>query len=73
MIVEPAYKGYRIEVYAERVDGAWDATVRIRRILSDDKVHVEVLTCRKVKAELAETRGAIWARRWVDLNGLAPV
>jgi hypothetical protein len=25
MIVEPTYKGYRIEVYAERFDGAWDA------------------------------------------------
>jgi hypothetical protein len=42
-------------------------------VLTDDKPHVERPTCRKVKAELAETRGAIWARRWVDLNGLAPV
>jgi hypothetical protein len=72
MIVEPIYKGYRIEVYAERFDGAWDATVRIRRVLTDDKPHVERVTCRKVKAELAETRAAIWARRWIDLNGLAP-
>jgi hypothetical protein len=73
MIVETFYRGYRIEVVAELVDGAWDATVRIRRVLTDDKPHVERPTCRKVKAELAETRGAIWARRWVDLNGLAPV
>jgi len=71
MIVEPIYKGYRIEVYAEHVDGAWDATVRIRRVVSDDKAYVERVTCRKISAELAETRGAIWARRWVDLNGLA--
>jgi hypothetical protein len=72
MIVEPVYKGHRIEVYAERVDGAWDATVRIRRVLTDDKPYVERVTCRKLSAELAETRAAIWARRWVDLNGLAP-
>jgi hypothetical protein len=56
MIVEPLYRGYRIEVHAERVDGAWDATVRIRRVFTDDKPHVERVTCRKVSAELAETR-----------------
>jgi hypothetical protein len=44
--------------------------VRIRRVVSDDKVHVEHVTCRKISAELAEIRAAIWARRWVDLNGL---
>jgi hypothetical protein len=43
--------------------------VRIRRVLSDDKPHVEKVTCRKVTAELAETRAVIWAKRWVDLNG----
>jgi hypothetical protein len=46
--------------------------VRIRRVLTDDKPHVERVTCRKVSAALAETRAAIWARRWIDLNGLAP-
>lgn len=71
MIVEPIYKGHRIEVYAERVDGAWDATVRIRRVLTDDKPYVKRVTCRELSAELAETRAAIWARRWVDLYGLA--
>jgi hypothetical protein len=70
MIVEPFYKGHRIEVYAERVDGYWDAVVRIRRVLTDEKSHIQVVTCRKLSAELAETRAAIWARRWVDLNGL---
>jgi hypothetical protein len=68
MIAETYYKGYRIEVYAERFDGAWDATVRIRRVLSDDKPHVERVTCRKMSAELVETRAAIWGRRWVDLG-----
>lgn len=72
MIVEPTYKGHRIEVTAELIDGAWDAAVRIRRVLSDDKAHVEHVTCRKVSAQLAETRGAIYARRWVDLKGSEP-
>jgi hypothetical protein len=44
---------------AERVDGAWDATVRIRRVLTDYKPHVERVPCRKVTAELAATRAAI--------------
>jgi hypothetical protein len=34
MTVEPFYRGYRIEVHAALVDGAWDATVRIRRVLT---------------------------------------
>ena len=72
MIVEPVYKGHRIEAYAERVDGAWDAIVRIRRVLTDDRPNVERVTYRKLSAELAETRAAIWARRWVELNGLEP-
>ena len=42
--------------------------MRIRRILSEDKPHVDRVTCRKVTPELAETRAAIWARRWVDLH-----
>src|SRR5262245_47624598 len=46
------YKGHRIEVYAERVDGAWDAIVRIRRVLTDDKPYVERVACRKLSAEL---------------------
>ena len=57
MIVESSYRGYRIEVNAELVDGAWDATVRLRRVLTDDKPYVERVTCRKVNAELAERLG----------------
>jgi hypothetical protein len=69
MIVESSYDGYRIEVTAERIDGTWDAVVRLRRVLTDDKPHVEGVRCRKLTVELAETRATIWARRWVDLNG----
>jgi hypothetical protein len=72
MTIEPYYKGYRISVDAELVDDAWDAIVRIRRVFTDDKTRVERVTCRKMTADLAEFRAAIYARRWVDLNGLGP-
>ena len=67
--VEPNYRGRRIEVNAVRVDGAWDAEVRIRRTLSEEKSHVERVTCRKPTAKVAEERGVIYARRWVDRHG----
>jgi hypothetical protein len=69
MLVEPDYKGFRIEVTAQHVDGAWDAEVRIRRMFSEDKPHVERVTCRKPTAKVAEERGVIYARRWVDRHG----
>ena len=69
-MTEADYRGYRIEVYAELTDGHWDATARIRRLTLDASVHVERVACRKVTAGLAETRAAIWAKRWVDLHGL---
>ncbi len=50
-------------VHAELVDGAWDATVRIRRILTDAPPHVKRVTCRKVTGELAERRAATCRRR----------
>jgi hypothetical protein len=37
MHIEADYRGHLIEVHAELVDGAWDATVWIRRILTDAK------------------------------------
>jgi hypothetical protein len=39
MIVLPAYKLHRIEVNAVSVDGCWNAEVRIRRTLSEEKPH----------------------------------
>jgi hypothetical protein len=41
LLIELDYRGHRIEVTAQRVDGAWDAEVRIRRTFSEDKPHVE--------------------------------
>lgn len=66
MLTEPSYRGHRLEVYAELSDGHWDAIVRIRRVVSEECLHVERVPCRKVTAALAETRAAIWAKRWVD-------
>ena len=66
MIVESDYRGHRIEVLAVQVHGAWDAEVRIRRTLSEAKPHVERVTCRKPTAKVAEERGVVYARRWVD-------
>jgi hypothetical protein len=69
MIVVSDYRGFRIEIVAQLVDGAWNAGVRIRRTLSDEKPHVEQVTCRKPTAIEAQERGEVWARRWVDLHG----
>jgi hypothetical protein len=68
MIVVHDYHGFRIEVEAVADDGRWNANVRIRRILSSDKPHVETVTCFKLTADHAERAGGIWARRWVDLK-----
>ena len=46
----------------------WDAGVRIRRTLSDEKPYISTVTCYKMGAELAEHVAAIWARRWSDLK-----
>jgi hypothetical protein len=73
VIVESEYRGYRIEVNAELADGLWNAQVRIRRIFSEEKAHVEIVTCRKNTAKVAEQRAAIYARRWVDRQLRPPV
>ena len=72
MLVEADYRGHRIQVDAvDAGGGRWDAAVRIRRVLSDSKPHVETVTCQKLTPDLAETRAMIWAMRWVDVNGPA--
>lgn len=54
MLIVPDYRYFRIEVVAQFVDGAWNAGMRIRRVLSDEKPHVEYVTCRKATAAEAE-------------------
>jgi hypothetical protein len=66
LLIVPDYRSYRIEVTAIRVDGAWDANIRVRHTFSDMQPHLEVVTCRKPTAKAAEERAAVYARRWVD-------
>jgi hypothetical protein len=66
MVVVSDYRGYRLEIVAQEVDRAWNADVRIRRVLSEMKPHVQQVTCRKTTAIEAEQAGELWARRWVD-------
>jgi hypothetical protein len=68
MVVVHDYRGFRIEIVAQLVDASWNAGVRIRRILSDMKPHVEQVTCRKPTAIEAEQAGELWGHRWVDRN-----
>jgi len=71
VIVVSGYRGHRIEVNAITVDGRYNAEVCIRRLFARDKPHVETVTCYKLTAEHAERSGEIWAKRWVDLNGVS--
>ena len=68
MTIVPDYRGFRIQVDAIAVDGRWNAEVRMRRILSQEKPHVETVTCFKLRAEHAERSGETWANRWIDLK-----
>jgi hypothetical protein len=45
MIVVPTYRGYRIEVNAQAVDGRYNAEVRILRLFAREVPHVETVTC----------------------------
>ena len=71
MVVESAYRGYQIEMVAFRVEDAWDADVRIRPTSSKAAACAGRLTCRKPTAKVAEERGAVCARQWIDRHGRA--
>jgi hypothetical protein len=68
-MVKSDYRGYQIEVVALRVKDAWDADVRIHRASSKAAECVGRLTCRKSTAPVAEERGAVCAREWIDRHG----
>jgi predicted secreted hydrolase len=70
MIVVHDYRGYGFHVDAVPAnDGRWNAEVKVRQHFPfDAKPHVEVVTCFKVSAALAEAAGELWAKRWVDLQ-----
>ena len=69
MIVERDYHGYRFEVVALHVKGAWDAEVRIRCTPPTTTACAGHLSCRAASAQIAEERGAMCARRWIDRHG----
>ena len=68
MTVVSNYRGFRIEIVAQFVDGAWNAGVRIRRTLSE--MRVQQVLCQQPTAIEAEERGQEWAQRWVDSNAV---
>ena len=68
MIVVPDCRGHRIEIAASSVDGGrFNTVVHIRRTLSEAKPVVEMVTCLKVNAALAEQASERWATRHIDL------
>jgi hypothetical protein len=74
MIVD-YYRDHRIEVNAVRAEERYNAEVNFRRTLSQDKPHVDTVTCLNFTPDLAEHSGLIWAPRWIDLqlnDGPAP-
>ena len=66
MIVESEYRGFRIEVNAVAERDRFNAEVRVLQLFSREKPHVEIVSCWKQAAVLAERAGAVYARRWVD-------
>jgi hypothetical protein len=68
VLIEPDYKGYRIEANAVSDGDRWNCDVIVRRTLSQDKPHREGVTCFEVTPALAEQAGALWPRRWIDLH-----
>jgi hypothetical protein len=66
VIVEPDYRGHRIEVNAAADGARWNANVTLRRSLSSDRPHHMNLSCYKLTAEHAEWAGMLWAKRWID-------
>ena len=72
MVIESDYCGFKIEVVAVHVEGAWDAKIRISRILPAVTACAGLLTCRKPIAQVAEERGAACARQ-LDRSALALV
>jgi hypothetical protein len=66
MIVVPNYRGFRIEITAQLVDGAWDAGILIRCLLSNEVRRTKYVACHKPTPEEAEHSADLWARRWMD-------
>jgi hypothetical protein len=57
---------HRVNAVAE--GDRWNAEVRSRRTLSQEKPHVEIVSNYKLTRDLAELSALTWARRWIDLQ-----
>jgi hypothetical protein len=57
VLIEPTYKGYRIEANAVAEGDRWNCDVKVRRTLSQDKPHRERVTCFKVTPGSRRRRG----------------
>jgi len=44
--------------------------VRLLRLFSREKPHIETVTCFKLTAKHAEWAGELWARRWFDVHAV---
>jgi len=70
VIVEPTYRGFRIEVGPSPPGMVyWNAHVRILRLFSREKPRRESVTCHKITAEHAEGAAIVVAKRWINANG----
>jgi hypothetical protein len=62
VIVEPNYRGHRIEVNAVADGDRWNADVMVRRPLSSEKPLHERVSCYKLSASHAEQAGMLRER-----------
>ncbi len=69
MLIEPSYRGFRIEVNAVAEGDRRNAEVRIRHHAVHAKPHFKLVSCYKLTAEQAERAGMLWARQWIDTKG----
>ena len=67
MLIEPDYRGFRIEVNAVAAEDRRNAEVRTPRLFSREKPRVETVTCYKLRAEHGERAGMLWPKRWIDV------
>lgn len=58
MIVIEDYRQHRVEINAVAVGDRFNAEVHIRRTLSDEKPHVETVTCLKLSRAARGSRPA---------------
>ena len=71
MLIEADYRGHRIEVNAQHVDGAWEITPYCSATVAVGFRHVTLSTCGLSSVNVRRMRTSVshYARRWVDRHG----